>query len=128
MASISDQRGRGVGVIVMLARHVRQLALIHAGKAANLGKGELAQKVGAPPFVVDRLVAQARRYTPAGLVEAASLIGAADRALKGFVFEPARGDTVEGVTGPAIKTLGRQLGERVVLERLVTRLCELAVR
>jgi DNA polymerase-3 subunit delta len=128
VSALCDQRASGVGVVVMLARHVRQMALIHGGKAADLGKAELAAKVGAPPFVVERLTAQARRYHPHGLVEAAALLGAADAALKGLPLDASRGVTVEGVTGTALKTLGRQLGERVILERLVTRLVELAFR
>jgi DNA polymerase III subunit delta len=123
VSSLCDQRQSALGVIAMLARHVRQLALVHAGKAGGLGKGELAQKVGAPPFIVDKLTAQARRYAAPALAEAAALLSAADRALKGQPLEP--GETLEGATGPAVRTLGRPLGERVILERLVARLCGL---
>ena len=125
VSSLCDQRQSAIGVIVMLARHVRQLAMVHAGKARGAGKGELASLVGAPPFIVDKLTQQARRYTPEALAEAEALLTATDRALKGMPLEASRGETVEGVSGAVVKTLGRQLGERVVLERLVERLVAL---
>jgi DNA polymerase-3 subunit delta len=125
VSSLCDQRQSAIGVIVMLARHVRQLAMVHVGKARGAGKGELSSLVGAPPFIVDKLTQQARRYTPDALAEAEALLTATDRALKGMPLEVSRGETVEGVSGSVIKTLGRQLGERVVLERLVERLVAL---
>ena len=128
VSSLCDQRQSAIGVIAMLGRHVRQLALVHAGRARGAAKGEMAQIVGAPPFIVDKLTSQARRYAPAALAEASALLSQADRALKGMPLEVARGETWEGATGTAVKALGRQLGERVILERLVTRLCELGGR
>jgi DNA polymerase-3 subunit delta len=128
VSSLCDQRQSAIGVIVMLARHVRQLAMVHVGRARGAGKGELASLVGAPPFIVDKLTQQARRYTPEALAEAEALLTATDRALKGMPLEVSRGETVEGVSGQVIKTLGRQFGERVVLERLVERLVALGTR
>jgi DNA polymerase-3 subunit delta len=125
VSSLCDQRQSAIGVIVMLARHIRQLAMVHVGKARGAGKGELSSLVGAPPFIVDKLTQQARRYTPDALARAEALLTATDRALKGMPLEVSRGETVEGVSGSVIKTLGRQLGERVVLERLVERLVAL---
>lgn len=118
VSSLCDQRQSAIGVVAMLARHVRQLALVHAGKARGAGKGELAQLVGAPPFIVDKLTAQARRYQPEALAEAQGLLADVDRSLKGQVLD------VEP-SGATVKTLGRQLGERIVLERLVAKLCHL---
>lgn len=126
VSSLCDQRQSAIGVIAMLARHVRQLALVHAGQARRASKGELAQLVGAPPFIVDKLAQQARRYAPGALAEAEALLTAADRALKGMPLDPARGETIEGISGTSVKTLGRQLGERVILERLVVEIVGLA--
>ncbi len=126
VSSLCDQRQSAIGVLVMLARHVRQLALVHAGRAQGLDKGALASLVGAPPFIVDKLSQQARRYAAPALAEAQSLLAGADKALKGLPLDASRGETVEGVSGTVIKTLGRQLGERVVLERLVAELVGLA--
>jgi DNA polymerase-3 subunit delta len=124
VSALADQRQSAIGVITMLARHVRQLSLIHAGRAQGLGKGEMAQAVGAPPFVVDKLSQQARRYAPAALVRATRLLADADRALKGQVIDDET--RLEGVSGAAIKALGRQLAERLVLERLVGEIVSMA--
>jgi DNA polymerase-3 subunit delta len=124
VSSLADQRQSAIGVIAMLARHVRQLSMVHAGRAQGLGKGEMAQAVGAPPFVVDKLSQQARRYAPAALVRATRLLADADRALKGQVIEDET--RVEGLSGAAIKALGRQLAERMVLERLVGEIVAMA--
>ncbi len=129
VASLTEQRQSAVGVVTMMARHLRQLALIHAARARGLGKSETYQLVGAPPFIVDKLGAQARRYAPAGLARAQDLLALADRSLKGMPNEPGGvHDAPDGMSGPAQKTLGRQLGERLVLERLVTQLVGLAAR
>lgn len=119
VSSLCDQRQSAIGVVTMLARHVRQLALVHAGRARGLRGGELAQLVGAPPFIVDKLSAQARRYAPPALARAQSLLAGLDAALKGLPRE-------DPVSGTTVKTLGRQLGERVLLERTVEKLCSLA--
>jgi DNA polymerase-3 subunit delta len=111
VASLIDQRQSAIGVIAMLARHVRQLALYRAGRDSGLGKPDLARVLGVPPFVVDKLGRQAGRYSDAALGRAVSALGATDRALKG-----------EGEAG---KTLGRALAERVLLTRVVDRLVSL---
>jgi len=124
IASLCEQRQSVIGVLVLMARHVRQLEQVHVGKARGLRGGELAQLVGAPPFIVDKLTAQARRYDPASLAAAQHLLSAADRALKGMPL--AHADTAEGINHGAIKILGRALGERVVLEKLVTTIVGMA--
>jgi len=120
VSSLVDQRQSAIGVIAMLARHVRQLALVHAGRAQGLGKNELAQAVGVPPFVVDKLAQQSRRYAPEALARGAHALADADRSLKGQPIEDP--DRLEGLSGTVVKALGRQLGERIILERLVTEL------
>ena len=74
-----------------------------------------------PPFVVDKLAAASRRYSPDALARATQLIATADCALKGFPDPASTGlATDTASTGTAQKILGRQLGERLVLERLAT--------
>ena len=73
--------------------------------------GKAAPLVGAPPFAVQKLMGQARRYDASALARATRRLSEADQSLKGM------DDT--------IKILGRQLGERVVLDRLITELIEL---
>jgi DNA polymerase-3 subunit delta len=113
VASLCEQRESPVGVVAMLARYVRQLALVHVARATGVARGDLGAFIGVPPFVVDKLIAQARRYPAPTLARATARIAAADRALKGdaTLAPPA--------TGAMIKTLGRDLGERVLLEQLV---------
>lgn len=126
VASLCDQRESAVGVVVMLARHVRQLALVHTLRQAGAARSEWAGKLGVPPFVVDKLVAQARSYQPAALAAATQRLASADRALKGDItLSTAAGDPF---TGPQLKALGRELGERVILENVVDRIVQLASR
>ncbi len=103
--ALCDQRQSAIGVVVMLARHMRQLGLCHAGRAERLPKGDLARLVGAPPFVVDKLVRQTARYSADAVERALVELSEVDRALKG--------------QRPMSRTLGRDLTERVLLEGLV---------
>jgi DNA polymerase-3 subunit delta len=123
VASLCDQRESAVGVVVMLARHVRQLSLLHHMRTAHVPRGEWASRIGVPPFVVDKLTSQAQRYTPRALANATRRLAAADRALKGDITLTA--DT-SPFTGPQIKALGRELGERVILEQVVDGIVGLA--
>lgn len=117
VASLCDQRESAVGVVVMLARHVRQMAMVHALRAAGASRSEYPPKLGVPPFIVDKIVAQARIYSPAALARATRDLAAADRALKGDItLSSTAGDPF---TGPQMKALGRELGERVILEHVV---------
>src|SRR5437773_2623862 len=113
----------------MLARHVRQMALVHVARAEGVAARDLPSVLGVPPFIVDKLAAQARRYGPAALARATELIATADWSLKGFP-DPAAADlaTDAAATGSAQKALGRQLGERLVLERLAGAIVALAAR
>ena len=123
VASLCDQRESAVGVVFMLARHVRNLAALHGLRAAGVPRNEWGTRVGVPPFVVDKLAAQARGYTAGALATAVARLAAADRALKGDI-------TLDGLaspfTGPQMKALGRELGERVILEQVVGGIVELA--
>jgi DNA polymerase-3 subunit delta len=118
VAALCDQRESAVGVVVMLARHARQLALVHTLRRDGTPRAQWASRLGVPPFVVDKLAAQARGYSPSALAAAVERLAIADRALKGD-------QTLidKQFTGPQIKTLGRELGERVVLERVVDQMC-----
>jgi DNA polymerase-3 subunit delta len=123
VASLCDQRESAVGVVVMLARHIRQLSLLHALRARNEPRNQWASQIGVPPFVVDKLVAQAKSYTPQALALATRRLADADRALKGDITLDGR---TSPFTGPQMKALGRELGERVILERIVDGIVQLA--
>ena len=132
VASLCDQRESAVGVVVMLPRHVRQLALAHGLRASNTPRAEWGARLGVPPFVVDKLVAQARAYAPGALATATLRLAEADRALKGDQTLTSAPGSAAGApggatfTGPAMKALGRELGERVILERVVGEIVGLA--
>ncbi len=121
VSSLCDQRESAVGVVVMLARHVRQMALVHSLKAQGVSRGEWAPKLGVPPFIVDKIAGQARAYSPSALAAATQKLAMADRALKGDITLI---DTL--FTGPQIKALGRELGARVILEHVVREIVQLA--
>jgi DNA polymerase-3 subunit delta len=124
VASLCDQRQSAVGVVVMLARHVRQLSLVYTLRATNVPRPSWGSMLGVPPFVVDKLIAQARRYSPGVLAAATQRLANADRALKGDITLTS---TLGGAfTGPQIKTLGRDLAERIILERVVDSIVNLA--
>jgi DNA polymerase-3 subunit delta len=128
VSSLSEQRQSAIGVLVMLARHLRQLALVHVARVDGAAKHELPGRLGVPPFIVDKLVVQARRYVPDSLARATELIATADWALKGFPEPAATGLSTDAVASGAVqKTLGRQLGERLLLERLAVGIIDLAV-
>ena len=124
VASLCDQRESAVGVVVMLARHVRQLSLVHKLRKESVSRAEWGSRLGVPPFVVDKLIAQARSYQPSALAVAIQELATADRALKGDqTLFTINGDSF---TGPQVKALGKELAERVILERVVDGIVQLA--
>jgi DNA polymerase III subunit delta len=125
VASLCDQRESAVGVVVMLARYMRQLTLVHTMRAHNVPRGEWASRIGVPPFVVDKLMAQARSYSARALSTATQRLANADRALKGDITLSTQ---TAQFTGPQLKALGRELAERVILEQIVDGIVELAAR
>lgn len=70
-------------LLALIARHYRMLLKARMAIEGRLPRRELPRALGAPPFVVDKVLQQARAYDPAGLVRGLRLIAATDRALKG---------------------------------------------
>ncbi|HEY0190977.1 MAG TPA: DNA polymerase III subunit delta [Kofleriaceae bacterium] len=129
VAALVDQRESAVGVIIMLARHVRQMSLVFSLRDQGLPRPSWAQALGVPPFVVDKLISQARLYSPAKLAVATQQLANADRALKGDVTltSTISAGSPGGVfTGPQIKALGKDLAERILLEHVVDSIVQLA--
>ena len=128
VAALCDQRESAVGVVVMLARHVRQLALVYTLRDTNVPRPSWASLLGVPPFVVDKLASQARSYSPAALSTATQRLANADRALKGDItLTSTLTETgAPAFTGPQLKALGRELAERIILERIVDGIVSLA--
>ena len=132
VSALCDQRESAVGVVVMLARHIRQLSVLHHLRQTNVPRPQWAPAIGVPPFVVDKLAAQARAYTPAALAVATQRLATVDRALKGDLTLTSAPDAFgaggPSWTGPQMKALGRELGERVMLEQVVDGIVALSSR
>ncbi len=111
IASLVDQRQSTLGVVIMLARHIRQLCLT-GDVVARSGPRAVARELKVPPFVADKLIDQARRYQPDKLLVGLGRLSWADRACKGM--------------SPRLRTLGKPLGERLILEELANTLIDLA--
>ncbi|MBI4509832.1 MAG: DNA polymerase III subunit delta [Deltaproteobacteria bacterium] len=106
VGKLVDQRESAIGMTLMLARHFRQLALVRELVESRTPERELPRIVGAPPFAMEGLLAQAKRFPARAIPSAFRLLARADRDLKG----PVKG----------------ALGEQVVVERLVDGLLSLA--
>lgn len=124
VVSLCDQKESAVGVVVMLARYIRNLSQLHALRARGVPRNEWGQRIGVPPFVVDKLTAQARCYTPDVLARATTVLAVADRALKGDITLASHDGA--RFTGPQLKAMGRELAERVILEDVVDGIVALA--
>ena len=107
----------------MLARHVRQLSLVYSLREQGVPRPQWAPSLGVPPFIVDKLIAQARSYSPAALAVATERLATADRALKG---DQTLTSQTSKFTGPQMKAFGKELGERVILEHVVDSIVQLA--
>jgi DNA polymerase-3 subunit delta len=104
VAKLMEQKESSVGVAIMLARHFRQVFL--ARELTERREGDLARALGVPPFAVDKLVAHGKRVSAQALPRAYRMLARADRDLKGSAKSA--------------------LGERIILERLVSGLADLS--
>ncbi len=111
IASLADQRQSTLGVVMMMARHIRQLCQTSEVMAAE-GPRAVARELKVPPFVADKLIDQATRYQSDKLLQGLGRLAWADRACKGMA--------------PRMRTLGKPLGERLILEDLADKLISLA--
>ncbi len=111
VSALVDQRQSAIGVVVMLARHMRQLVRCQEGLRSKLSRADIGKQAGVPPFIVEKLMDQARGFPRKNLPTAFSLLADADAALKG------RNHTV--------RVLGRQAGEGAILSRLTDDLLNL---
>ena len=66
-----------------LAQGVRALAKVGSASARGLRAGDLAREVGLPPWKIDRVKAQLRGWSPAGVAAAVHIAAEADVAVKG---------------------------------------------
>jgi len=82
LGAMLGAREAPVRIVAMLARHVRQLWTARDLIKKRMGKFDLAQALGVPPFFVDGIADQARRHEPAGFARMHDAVFRADKALK----------------------------------------------
>ncbi len=77
------QSESALGLLAMVARQFRQLIVAKDAMDRRLGQPDLARELGAPPWLVRRLVAQSRLFTVTELEQALEAVLEADCTLKG---------------------------------------------
>ena len=77
-------------LLALVARHYRMLLKAHEADQARVPRQQLPAALGVPPFVVDKVLRQARGYDRADLVRGLRWVAATDRALKGGSLSPIR--------------------------------------
>ncbi|HZS38300.1 MAG TPA: DNA polymerase III subunit delta [Polyangia bacterium] len=90
LGSMLGARESGVRIVAMLARHVRQLWSAQSLLQKRVSKIELAQALGIPPFFIDGIEAQARRFDRAAFERMHAALYDADRLLKSSRLDDAR--------------------------------------
>lgn len=110
VASLCEQRQSPVGVVVMLAKHMRSLGLCKVAHERGVrGDGPLCELFDIKPqyaWKIKQFMKESQHYSAVAIGQALAAISHADRELKGQTA--------------TIKTMGRELGEQVVLDRLVS--------
>jgi DNA polymerase-3 subunit delta len=89
-AMLDSEQAHPLQLLALVARHYRNLMKTRAAQASGVPREGLGSAVGVPPFVVDKLIRQAKGYSGRGLADALGHIAAADRALKGGRLEGTR--------------------------------------
>jgi len=77
------QSESALGLLAMIGRQFRQLIVAKDALESGAGSGELGRELGAPQWLVGRLVGQSRLFTMAELERALEAVLEADFALKG---------------------------------------------
>jgi DNA polymerase-3 subunit delta len=77
-----------LGMVALLARHVRILMRAKELAAGRVSPRELPARLGVPPFAVQRYVEQARRFTEARLTDAIGELARLDHDLKSTGLSP----------------------------------------
>lgn len=82
LAHLLDQGQSEVGVVALVARHIRILLAIHQGMKEGLSGSKLAAFSGVPPYFLQKYVSQARHWTLRNLENTLLVLSDTDRALK----------------------------------------------
>lgn len=74
----------------MIARHYRNLTKARGALDAGIARAQIQSMVGVPPFVLDKLLSQARRHDLQTLARGLAAVTATDRDLKGGALDNTR--------------------------------------
>lgn len=101
LARLLAAREEPLRLLALLARHYRQLLAARVGAHGGEGEGEIASRLGVPPFVARKLLAQSGRFGGAELEGALARLARADLELKSS-RRPAKLVLEEAVIGLAL--------------------------
>jgi DNA polymerase III subunit delta len=90
LGSMLAAKESGVRIIAMLARHLRQLWIAHDFLKGGGARGQLAAVLGIPPFFVDGIADQARRFDRPRLTRMHDALFRADKLIKSSRLEDTR--------------------------------------
>ena len=82
LAFLLDQNQNAIGVLTMLARHIRNLAKFQEGKKENLTQTQLIEKTGIPRFFLKNLYNQAPLWSKEHINQTMRALYETDKALK----------------------------------------------
>ena len=77
-----DQGQNEMGIVVLLARHIRILLTVRHGLDMGVGGTKLANMANVSPYFIDEYVDQAKKWTTRKLQDALLILQETDRALK----------------------------------------------
>ena len=82
LAHLLGQNQNEMGLLALLARHIRILSKIQEGEKQKLGKNQLAQKAGIPPYFLKNYLNQAQLWSERQIQETLEALFSTDKALK----------------------------------------------
>ena len=82
LAGLLDQGQSEVGIVVLMARHIRLLLKIKKGQELGYSGPRLAQYVQVPPYFMNNYLKQASLWSVSGLEKVLLTLNETDKALK----------------------------------------------
>jgi DNA polymerase-3 subunit delta len=82
IVSLLDQGQSEIGIVSLLARHMRILLTVRAGLDQGIGGAKLANIANVSPYFIDEYAAQAKIWPVRKLEDSLVLLGETDKALK----------------------------------------------
>ena len=82
LVNLLDHGENEVGVLALVSRHIRLLLITKEALSEGVSNGQIATKVGVPPYFLSQYIDQSKRWTRKQLEKAHHLLLETDRALK----------------------------------------------